>query len=144
MGAAFQIEQIDKRLRTLRATPPSSPSYLVVVTPRGFPFAFDPNSRRPSRHAETLDCRAGVKIHAPRPCNSYAIISSTDAAGGETKKTTPGRHPHAVRSGRPIRKKPDPGRSPTPPHPMVDPSPPPPHTHPQGKTFLSSRRLPAC
>src|SRR5258707_1542367 len=105
MGAAFQIEQIDKRLRTLRATPPSSPSYLVVVTPRGFPFAFDPNSRRPSRHAETLDCRAGVKIHAPRPCNSYAIISSTDAAGGGPTKTTPRRPPHAFRSGRSIRKK---------------------------------------
>src|SRR5258708_40044370 len=92
MGAAFQIEQIDKRLRTLRATPPSSPSYLVV-TPRGFPFAFDPNSRRPSRHAETLDCRAGVKIHAPRPCNSYAIISSTDAAAGPERKPTADRHP---------------------------------------------------
>src|SRR5260221_14115106 len=113
MGAAFQIEQIDKRLRTLRATPPSSPSYLVVVTPRGFPFAFDPNSRRPSRHAETLDCRAGVKIHAPRPCNSYAIISSTDAAGGETTKPAHGRHPHPLRGGRPLRETRGRGGAPT-------------------------------
>src|SRR5260221_4655215 len=113
MGAAYKVEQINNRLRTLRATPPSSPSYLVVVTPRGFPFAFDPNSRRPSRHAETLDCRAGVKIHAPRPCNSYAIISSTDAAGGEPTKPTPSRHPPPLRTGRALPATPDPTRVPT-------------------------------
>ncbi len=72
-GGISEPSRAPKRLRTPRATPPSSPSYLVAMPP-GFPFAFDPNSRRPSRHAETLHCRAGVKIDAPRPCNVYAII----------------------------------------------------------------------
>ena len=115
-----QPSRSPKRLRTPRATPPSSPSYLAVC--RGAsPLSSIPTPDKRSLCAAIGRFELESTSTLPRPYTFYAITTSPRLAGGEPTKPAPGWHSQALRNGRSIWKRMIGSRSLSTTNPMVDP-----------------------